>query len=392
MSKYFDLRKYVVLYTLRRPVMHVLESLLSELLHQLDQKEDSKRVEAWGRSPLLKEHELLQAAYALLAKRSPNFTFSPLASGAIPLFRQGFFLWGGLPYPQEHAQLGALLAQLNDPQANAMVHFQEATLDHTKRPIASLFRQEEGWNEHSLKIANDSFFKSVGYVPSATVQFADHELGMVSRRTDVATVVCMASGCKSGMGVFLNRDAGILNFGPQLSPFENCSAFGLAGRAQKIDLHDLPYQFTLSSVCHLASPHMRETGFSHIKDSGYSGVWMKTKMEGNLSELSIECTFESVHPLDALRFIFFGKGESCWVRGLHKLSPRSLDRYQGPVQGVTLVGKEGNVHIEVPKGVSHLEVIPLAGDENYWGADFMFTYILNAPKVNFILESRSHQS
>lgn len=369
--------------------MHVLESFLSELLHQIDQKGDSKKIEEWGRSPLLKEHELLQAAYALLAQCPPNFTFSPLASGAIPLFKQGFFLWRGLPYPQEHAQLGALLAQLNDPQAHAMVRFQEATLDHTKKPIASLFRQEEGGNEPSLQKANDSFFKSVGHIPSETFQFADHELGMVARRTGVGTVVCMASGCKSGMGAFINRDAGIINFGPQLAPFENCSAFGLAGRAQKIDLQDLSHQFMLSSICHLASPYMRETGFSHIKDSGYSGVWMKTRMVGNVSELSIESTFETLHPLDSCRFIFFGKGESCWVRGLHKLSPRSLDRYQGPVQGVALVGKEGKVQIETPKGSVGLEVIPLAGDENYWGADFMITYTLNASKVNFLLEARS---
>ena len=191
------------------------------------------------------------------------------------------------------------------------------------------------------------------------------------------------------MGVFLHHDAGIINFGPQLIPLGECDGFGLAGKAQKVELQEDENHFSLSYQCRLSAPSGRETGLSHLKDSGYSAQWMEAALKGDLHSISLNTLFKGVDPSKKLLFTFFGKGKACFVAGSHKLNPGSLHRYQGPAQPLIFLGERGGVHIEALSGSSHMEVIPLAGDTSFWGADFLAAYILSAPEVSFRLVSKS---
>lgn len=370
--------------------MPILENFLGELQRALEQGASLSQIELWGRSPLLKEHELLQATYAVVAKRAgmipPKLHFEPLPGGAIPLFGCGFFPWKALPYPKEHAELGTRLAQLGDQQtALQMASFQEATLDHAKQPAHALFMQEGFPCHDALARANTNFFETIGYTPASHFKFADQELGMVSRRTTTSTVICVGSGCKSGLGLFLHHDAGIINWGPQTSPIGKCEGFGLAGRAQKVHLDAAEHHFALSFQCRLATAASRETGFSHLQDAGYSARWMEAAIEGDNEGIACRVGFHTLYPSDKTLFVLFGKGKTCLVAGSHQLKSRSLDRYGGPYQPVNLIGSLGNVRVE-GEGIAHMEIIPLAGDESFWGADFLLGYTLNTPEGRFTLQ------
>lgn len=369
-------------------------STLENFLHELQQAEQlgasQSQVELWGQSPLLEEHELLQAAYAVLAQRFginaslPQLTAFP--GGAVALFGRGFFPWKALPYPKEHAQLGVCLAQLGDRQkALSMARFQEATLDHAKQPVYSLFMQEGFPCREALSAANASFFETIQYTPADRLRFSDGELGMVARRTATSTVICVGSGCKSGLGVFLHHDAGILNWGPQTSPIGVCEGFGLAGRAQKIRIEDDEHHFELSFQCRLASSAARETGFSYLRDAGYSAQWMEAVVEGDNEKMTGTVRFQAPNTSEQSLVTFFGRARTCLVAGSHKLKPRSLDRYGGPPQPVDLVGALGNVRLE-GDGVARMEIIPLAGDESFWGADFLIAYTLKGAESRFTLQ------
>jgi hypothetical protein len=371
--------------------MQALENFLADLQSRLAIVSDPQKIEAMRFSPLLEEHELAQAAYALLAQRYGLKPFQPqllaLPSGAVPLLRKGFFPWGALPYPKQHAELGTLLVQLEDGKmqtiAHQMARFQEATLDHHKKPLYSLFQQEGAISRLSLEEANTKFFEAIRLTPSPTLQFVDHALGMLVKRSETATLLCAGCGCKSGMGVYLSYDAGIVNFGPQMLPLGDCGGFGLAGSAQKVHLQDEADHFSLSYRCRLASPNMRKTGFCNLQDSGYSGLWIEAEIEGDINGISLRTHFAGFSPLNRVVFSFFGKGEACFIAGSHKLNPRSLDRYQGPAQPLTFVGKEGKIRIDALEGRGGMEVIPLAGDDSFWGADFLAAYTLATPSIAF---------
>ena len=358
-----------------------LESFLHELSYAVQHGASASQIEGWGRSPLLIEHELLQATYAVLAKRAglavPKLHLEALPGGGIPLFGRGFLPWKALPYPKEHAQLGVCLAQLGELQmARSMARFQEATLDHTQKPAYALFTQEGFLCQTALDNANAHFFEAIGYLPSDKLKFSDRELGMISWRTPTSTTICLGSGCKSGLGLFLNHDAGIINWGPQTTPAGVCEGFGLAGRALKVQLEEAERLFKLSFQCRLATPAIRETGFSHLRDAGYSAAWMEASIVGNHEEIACRIRFETLHFEPKPLIVLFGKGSSCLVAGSHQLKPRSLNRYGGPSQPVHLKGHLGNVCV-MADDMAHMEIIPLAGDESFWGADFLIAYTLN---------------
>lgn len=89
-------------------------------------------------------------------------------------------------------------------------------------------------------------------------------------------------------------------------------------------------------------------------------------------QLKMESLIEGVRPFTDLLFTFYIKAEACFVAGSQKLNRRSLDRYQGPAQSIEL----GGLTIALEEGFKEMEVIPLAGDESYWGADFLITLTL----------------
>lgn len=356
---------------------------LSDLL--LDPFPAEESVRALGKSPLLEEHEVAWAAYALLAKRTDLCDrLEPLPSGAIPLFSKGFFPWEGLPYPKEHALLGAYLVHLGRREmAEKMAFFQQAACDHNKKPIHALFSQEGGVAYQSLEEAFQAFFAALDLPICDEIRFFDNELGMAQERTKERTILFTASGCKSGMGTILFGDAGILNCGPQFLPIGDCSCFGLAGRPHALFLKEEKSGFTLSYRTHLAFHHPRETGYSGLADSGYSGAWIEAEIEADQEKTSCKGTFKGFRPLEAFGFSFFCKASACYVAGSHKLNPRSLDRYQGPPQQIELKGQAGSVYIHPETGFSQMEIIPLAADESFWGADFLIACTFSEPSFRF---------
>jgi hypothetical protein len=315
----------------------------------------------------------------------------PLPSGAIPLYSNCFFPWDGLPYPQQHAELGLLLLQHQETEfqnlALRMACFQEATLDHFKNPIFPFFQQEGKGDAAALQKENTAFFKALGHTPRETFHFVDDILGLFAQRSETSTLVCAGSGCKSGMGYYVYKNAGVMNFGPQLLPLGNCSGFGLAGRSRNARINFREDAFMLYYCCRLAAPHSRATGLDFLDDSGYSGLWIEAEIQGNLNGFSFECHFKGTNPLGRLIFSFFGKGESCIVGNSIKLQPSSLDRYHGPPQRVTFLGQGGGVRVEAQEGLTNMEIIPLAGDRNFWGADFLVGYALALPVATFNLKA-----
>ncbi len=330
------------------------------------------------------QHELAHALYALNCKQTqhpyPPLELLPKASGAVPLFRKGAFPWGALPYPRDHAELAHLCFLLGEEElACKMARWQKNTLDHEGKPIFSLFSQEGSVSYTELEKANHALFASLDLDPTLYEDVVDLDVGMWGKRTDKMTLLSLATGCKSGMGVYLYGDAGILNYGPQLLPIGDCSGFGLAGKPENLQIT----QETFTYQTRIAAPHDRNTGLSYLKDSGYSGYWLHTSQRRENSSLISHCQVLGSPDMSKVTFSFFGKGKACSVSQTHKLHPRSLDRYEGPPQPLAFEGDHGTVQLDFSKGASQMVIIPLAGDDSFWGADFLVAFTLNQPSTQF---------
>lgn len=356
--------------------------------------------------PFWYDHELAHAMYALVCQKvsrpCPDLKLKQNASGAVSIFERGFFPWKGLPYPREHAELGEICHKLgmkkNDESlisiAKKMRSWQRNILDHKNDPIISLFSQDRAYSFSTLQEANRSFFAqdSQENYESSKSKFFDDEFGLAIERRPGFTLLSVGSGCKSGMGAILLNDAGIVNYGFQSLPVGDCEGFGLAGRAQEVDYSDLDDGFSLSYTCRLAAYHPRQTGISSLRDSGYSRSWLSVNQVLDRNKIKLTCRIQGFQKLKDHIFTLFGCGQSCVVAQTHKLSPRSLDRYQGPAQSFALHGPQGGkIKIELKEGIDRMEIIPLAGDDSFWGAEFLVAFTLLAPsiQINFVTEKIS---
>ncbi|MBS0623253.1 MAG: hypothetical protein JSS62_01365 [Verrucomicrobia bacterium] len=341
---------------------------------------------------ILHDPILTQAQNALSTGEIPDCSFlkdmNISNSGAVCLYERGFFPWKGLPYPHEHARLGQYLVQLEQRElAKKMACFQKAMLDHDQQPIASLFCQEGRVPYVMLQQATDAFLSSLEGV-HLELPVIDEGLGFFRMGNFHTTSLITASGCRTGLGTFLHCDAAILTFAPQLSPVGDCASFGIAGRAQELSYEYMDQQIVCRYRNRLACPHMRETGLNFLADAGYSGLWVQVSQKMSEGSLSTSAQVMGPHSQNSLSWTFFGKARSCVVAGSHGLSPNSLDRYQGPIQKVEMRGVKGSVWIHSSVKGS-MEVIPLAGDESFWGANFLVVF---RPEQGVLDCTFSHQS
>lgn len=367
------------------PVQSLLDQLRTFLEHP--SRCDDKVLMELSQSYIQKEDELL-AAYiqALLSKKKKStapLSLTLLESGAFPLLSRGGFSWKGLPYPALHAELACLLIENDRETAKRMARWQKIfATDHLNSPIRFLFAPDRGFSSENLENWHQ---KLLSIFPEKILQdqAVDEELGLAIRKTENSTLVVASSGCKSGCGCFLANDCGIINYGPQKPPLGDCESFGLAGRSSFFSSKSLTDLLVVSSKTHCAAPHSRETGFAWLKDSSYSGQWLVSDAE--LKKDSALLSFEMVgsRARNPWIFSFFGKGPLCTVQKTHRLHPCSLDRYLGPAQLVTFEGAKGKVVLENLKGSKKMEVIPLAGNDAFWGADFLVAFTPNETSLQF---------
>ncbi len=378
-----------------------------------------------------------ELAWALLACNCQlsNISCSKIAllqeeSGCLLLLKNQRFMWDALPYPRLHAEVGALLAlmAINGKEeysqiALKMGKWQERLLDHLQRPLFSPWLQEGTLSYAELTLANFFFFNQLAELDGETFAplaerigkslvvakektpfwdlvdffprknssskslkkkegfFYDPASVFAKKDGPISTISLFGSGCRSTMGLYLYDNGGVVGFGPQHLPLGSCEEFGLStSRAlfqKSASIVEAPdsNEFALSFTARLSAKSERKR-YPNIGDSGFSGCWLEANLSIKEEELNISCQMQGIEPTSNWVFVFFAKAKSAFVAGSHKLNPRSLDRYKGPPQEMIFDVGTTFLKLHAIKGVEMMEVIPLAGDDNFWSADFLIAYTL----------------
>lgn len=349
------------------------------------------------------ENRLAKALYSLCSKTSLDLGFG--TKEAHPLFERAYFSWGALPYPRWHAELGGLLALLgHKEEAKKIALWQLNTLDHTGAPLHVLFAQE-GVSYAELVDANRFLFAQVGcgervkslcspldqtkgisllqqsFPLQASMGIDEtllssislQEWGIVGRRLEGLTLFSAGWGCKSGLGAFLTDDAGFLNFGPMLSPLGDFDGFGIAGTPE-VTIEETGHDYRLRAKTRMAKKSALPPYLKGLHYGDASGLYVEGDHHFRNGTLHLELRFDSIESDEIPAWVFLGKGKECVIKGLQRLKPQSLDRYKGPAESAELVGNSNSVLLNPHQGCAHMEVIPLAGEECFFGADFLIAY------------------
>ena len=213
-------------------------------------------------------------------------------------------------------------------------------------------------------------------LPSAV---EDEHLLLAVARGDNATFAATVVGGNTGLGSAVIGDVTLCSYGIQKLPLGRCQGYGLRDtHPQQPWIVTRENGFSVGGRIQVAD-RVDETDstVALYGNTGGSGMYADVEQELSAGTLTLKAGLLSVVPHDELAFSFFVNASACQLHSGQTIRPCSLDRYEGHVQHVTLVGKSTAVALDCTGGCGRLHVIPLADDDAFWGANLLVTYVLD---------------
>lgn len=359
-----------------------------------------------------------------------------LDGGAALIELREYAPWLSIPYHPQHLELGIYLCGLAkiEPKlewiesVRKLADWQLNALDGTGVPIASLFMRESDGHEGDLNLLYYLFYRGVSsLIPEdkynlitqrleevvsnqiktqrtppdslwvllerffkfepieyraidlpATIY--DSSTALIGHRTLNQTIVCTAHGGHTGLGYVKFEDVEIINYGPQYFPLDDCRGFGIEGNQlsdhglRKSFLETHRHGFSIKGCLRLVDQPSENPKVNHGLDR-YRGIWMDAEQEYHSSKLTINTSFLGLEGWEGVGFSFFVKVNHCWLNHGLFMYPKRLDRYDGEIRSIQLRGEHGTIEIDPINKQGTMQVIPLSGEANFWGANFLITYV-----------------
>lgn len=421
-------------------------NLLTHLSHA-HQVEMAAKIRLFERLPWNQSSQYFRSLVALnhaLAKMPiPEVGAHLLESGAALIDLGEYCPWASLSYHPQHLEFAlflsllALLTKRQDLEKTALqlAQWQLNILDAAGKPMTALFvREKEGrvlnlfcltylffraasllqpatsylslaesalkeiqekigkWNEniHPLWALIEKWleqFKLPSPSPySLPEQIYDPSTALVGYRSPSQHVVCTLHGGHTGLGAYRFEGVEIVNYGPQYLPLGECQGFGIEGNAlsdhgmRRSVMEWRPHSFSLKGCTRLVD----QPSSTPLEMGNFRGIWLEVSQEFKKPDFYLKTSLLGLDGWESVAFTFFVKAERCRTQQAQTcLYPRKLERFEGATQ--TLCFETGRTALELRplnfKGT--MQVIPLAGGNNFWGADFLVAYLLAPDQRNY---------
>lgn len=409
-------------------------NILSHLANG-NQKESAAKVRFFEKHPWNQSSQYFRALVALnhAFANMPVPEVGPhlLESGAALIDLHEYCPWLSLPYHPQHLEFGlflCLLALFTKRQdlyesIGQLAKWQLNLLDASGKPLTSLFvREKEGRTFQQLcltylffrgaaavkgdplfgAVANTCLreiqeaikkkenridplsvliekwlepFKMEGGAPILEEHIYDPSTALVGYRSAGHHVVCTLHGEHTGLGSYKYGGIEIVNYGPQYLPLGECSGFGIEGNAlsdqgiRRSTIDWRPHTFSLKGCTRLV-----DQPSSTIESGKFRGIWMDVVQEFKKPHFYLKTSFLGIDGWDSVAFSFFIKAEKCKLNGEETFLPGTLKRYEGAAQTLLFEAKESSLELRPLTFKGTMQVIPLAGMQSFWGADFLISY------------------
>lgn len=388
---------------------------------------------------------LVAVNHALAKMPIPEVGPQLLESGAALIDLHEYCPWLSLPYTPHHFEFGiylcmiALMTKRDDlkEQVLRIVKWQLNTLDYEAKPLPGFFvREKEGRSLHHLSMSyllfrcailltQEKIFSSIAEVTLQMIQshieqkkekldplwilleewlnqydhkeapsssevnlpqhMHDTSTALVGYRSPALHVITTLHGEHTGLGAYRYHDIDVVNFGPQYLPLEDCRGFGIEGNALSdhgIRRSTIEWRregsFTLKGCTRLV-----DQPSSTLMSRGiFRGIWLEMTQEFKNPHLSLKASFLGLDGWDAIAFTFFVKASRVKVDEQF-IQPRSLGRYDGESRAIILEGEKHSLELHPIQSPGTMHVIPLAGGDDFWGADFLISYFMTPDQRDY---------
>lgn len=217
-------------------------------------------------------------------------------------------------------------------------------------------------------------------------QIYDTSTALVGFRTEQNCVVCTLHGGHTGLGYLRQKDVEIVNYGPQYYPLDDCRGFGIEGNhlsdhgiRQPIMEWIREGHFVLKGCVRLVD----QPAAKPAQMDQFRGIWLEIVQEYKHSFLRIKTSFLGLEGWDSTGFSFFVKADRCRIGHHTTLLPGKLDRYDGDIMPIRLEGSQAALELVAHSRKGSMQIIPLCGGDNFWGANFLVAYLLDSKHRNY---------
>ncbi len=415
-------------------------------LAQLHPSELSVKVRFFERHPWNQSSQYLRSLVALnhaFAKMPiPEVGPHLLESGAALIDLYEYCPWLSLPYTPHHFEFGiflcllTLLTKRQDLQETVLriAHWQLNTLDTEAKPLAGLFvREKEGKTlqqcclsyllfRSAALLSQETPFAAIAEIVMKGIQervektrekmdplwvliekwlehhhqilshtslelsehIYDPSTALAGYRSSSYHIVCTLHGEHTGLGMLRQGDIEIISYGPQYLPLGECQGFGIEGNAlcdhgmRRSMIEWRRGSFVLKGCTRMVD----QPSSSPFKVGQFRGIWLEVVQEFKKPHFHLKTTFLGLDGWDSVAFSFFVKAAQCKIQS-QVLYPRTLGSYDGETHSLLLEGHDNQLELSLLSIKGRMQVIPLAGGDNFWGADFLVAYHMTADHCHY---------
>lgn len=414
-------------------------------LTQLYQTELTQKIRQFERYPWNQSSQYCRSLVALnhaLAKMPiPEVGPHLLESGAALVELNEYYPWLSLPYTPYHFEFGIFLALLAlstkreslYETVGQIARWQVNTLDIHGKPLAGLFVREHDRKalDHlclcyllflsAASVIEPTPFAAISEATMKQIQIylsqknemihplfvlieqwlSQHKIlshkelelseniydpstSLVGYRSPSQHIVCTLHGERTGLGCFRHGDIEIVTYGPQHLPVAECQGFGIEGNAlsdhgiRRSMIERRRESFILKGCTRLVN--QPSTSFSQSET--YRGIWLEVVQEFKKPHFYLKTSFLGLDGWDSIAFSFFIKAARCRI-ATQILRPLLLEQYEGETKTILLESKDHFIELRPLTFKGNMQVIPLAGENNFWGADFLITYFMTPEQRHY---------
>ena len=398
-------------------------SFLSLLfLRKFYEKQDAK-LDQQIRSLILKGRKMgfgkyfyLQKGYETLARflfenKREELEFKQLEKGAI--------LYNNLPHPMQNGEMGLIALYLGllwgdeDLLQKGLkcVEFSLSLCDHNGRIFQGLWLKEteyrsithsdtfillfnvsshlvtcsklqmvaESSRDHSYSdpfvLLFNQAFKEISFPnlnQGLTLHDIDRSLGFLHYQYGETSLVCSAAGMNTGLSSLHKKGIHVVSMGPHYAPLADSDYYGVSRLSNgsqegfkdlKIESDDEKGNF------------QGWTRIVSLDEENQSEEWLFFNLEAEKEKIELTVRKSHHNELNSLFYVFFVSADKGIVGEEMELHPGILDRYQGSTHKVLFEKDKEKIEI-TPYFNGEMKLIPLAGKNHFWSADFLLAFSL----------------
>ncbi len=178
-------------------------------------------------------------------------------------------------------------------------------------------------------------------------------------------------GDHTGLGKIDFKQISVVSMGPHYFPLGELARFGIFRSGE--DLSDIEMN------------RDKIGGWTKLvagdRPFGSGATWIYFSAEKEPKKIKLSASFENGKGEDPFAFVFFIKADSIKLSD-KKIAKGSLSSYQGPNSQIECISGAETIAINSTIK-SPIQIIPLAGGEFFWGADFLVAFEIHDLTLNY---------